>query len=73
MDKSTEIILKEWARRVNIAAMRIIPVSSNRSPARRIETATSNAIKSFNRKQEDLDSLRSYLTYVDKILEKEEG
>ena len=71
MNPATELALKEWARRVTIATMKIIPPSSNNTPKSRREASLSAAIKGLDRKQEAIEELSTYLEYADKILSSE--
>ena len=68
MNEATEIVLREWSRKVNIVTLRLVPPSDNKSPGRRREAALKTAFESIERKQSDLDSLISYLEFAENIL-----
>jgi hypothetical protein len=72
MNEVTETVLKEWARRVNIVTLRLLPPSSNKSPGMRREAALKAALASLEQKQADVDSLLSYLSYAENVLDLEE-
>ena len=68
MNEATEMVLKEWARRVNIVTLKLLPPSGNKSPGRRREAALKATLSSLESKQNDIDSLISYLTYAESVL-----
>jgi hypothetical protein len=72
MNEITQLALKEWARRVSIATLKIIPPSTNNTPKARREAALAAAVKGLDRKQLAIEELSSYLTYAESILAQEE-
>ena len=71
MNEVTELALKEWARRVTAATLKILPPSSNNNPRSRREAATEASLKGISRKQVAVDELLTYLEYAESILSKE--
>ena len=72
MKELTQLALKEWARRVSIATLKIIPPSTNNSPRARREAALSAAVKGLDRKQVAIEELSAYLDYAEAVLSKED-
>ena len=72
MNDATQVALKEWARRVSIATLKILPPSSNNTPKARREAALSAAVKGLDRKQSAVEELSTYLDYAESVLAREE-
>ena len=68
MNNQTELALKDWARRVNNSVISITPPSSNNTPASRKAAALNSALKSIDRKMENLEALDTYLEFASKVL-----
>ena len=71
MNEVTQLALKEWARRVSVATLKVIPPSSNNTHKARREAALAAAVKGLDRKQVAIEELLSYLEYADSVLSKE--
>ena len=71
MKIETEIILQEWATRVNRVIYNLIPPSSENTPAARRESALSMSLRGLDRQQEKVEVLEAYLAFVEKVLSDE--